>query len=51
MKKLFVVAILFCCALTANAQVKKYVGIVRQKYYPAQEEFLTELSDNLKRNG
>ena len=44
MKKLFAAALLCCSALAANAQVKNYVGIVRQKYYPAQEEFLKDLS-------
>lgn len=51
MKKLFAAALLFCSALAANAQVKNYVGIVRQKYYPAQEEFLKDLADSLKRSG
>ncbi len=51
MKKLLVAAFALFCAVAANAQVKNYVGIVRQKYYPAQEEFLKDLSDSLKRNG
>ena len=48
MKKLLVAAFALFCAVAANAQVKNYVGIVRQKYYPAQEEFfkiVEELAD------
>lgn len=51
MKKLFVAALAFCCSVAANAQVKNYVGIVRQKYYPAHETFLKDLADSLNQRG
>ncbi len=49
--KLFVVAISFYCSVVVNAQVKKYVGVVRQKYYLAHESFLKDLSDSLSKKG
>ena len=51
MKKLFVAAMAFCCAALLNAQVKNYVGIVRQQYYPSHVEFLEDLRDSLKKRG
>ena len=51
MKKLFVAAIAFCCAALLNAQVKNYVCVVRQQYYPSHIEFLEDLRDSLKKRG
>ena len=51
MKKLFVAAMAFCCAALLNAQVKNYVCVVRQQYYPSHIEFLEELRDSLKKRG
>lgn len=51
MKKLFVAAMAFCCAALLNAQVKNYVCIVREQYYPSHIEFLEDLRDSLKKRG
>jgi serine protease Do len=51
MKKLFVAAMAFCCAALLNAQVKNYVCVVREQYYPSHIEFLEELRDSLKKRG
>ncbi|MBR1536648.1 MAG: trypsin-like peptidase domain-containing protein [Treponema sp.] len=51
MKKLISALLSLSFAASLSAQVKNYVGIVREKYYPAQEEFLGELSSSLKSRG
>ena len=51
MKKVLSALLTLSFAASLSAQVKNYVGIVREKYYPAQEEFLQELASSLKAHG
>ena len=51
MKKLSTALLVLFFSSLLSAQVKNYVGIVREKYYPSHEEFLNELADSLKRRG
>lgn len=51
MKKLFVAVLTFCWAALLNAQVKNYVCVVRQQYYPSHIDFLEDLRDSLKKRG
>ena len=51
MKKLFAAAFAVLFASQAFAEVKDYVGVVRQSLYPAYDEFLSELSESLKSRG
>jgi len=51
MKKLFVAVLAFCWAALLSAQVKNYVCVVREQYYPSHIEFLEELRDSLKKRG
>ena len=50
MKKFLAVALLFL-SFEIFAQVKNYVGIVREQYYPAHTEFLEKLRDYFKKEG
>lgn len=51
MKKILsgVLALFMCLGL--SAQVKNYVGVVREKHYASFDEFLTELAASLKNSG
>lgn len=51
MKKIISALLTLSFAASLSAQVKNYVGIVREKYYPAHEEFLKELAASLKGRG
>ncbi|WP_027727561.1 S1C family serine protease [Treponema sp. C6A8] len=51
MKKIISALLTLSFAAALSAQVKNYVGIVREKYYPAHEEFLKELASSLKGRG
>ena len=51
MKK-FVTSIFALMLATAlSAQIKQYIGIVREKHYPSVDEFLDDLASNLKSRG
>lgn len=52
MKKIILAAVTALAIVsTASAQVKNYVGVVREKHYKAFDEFLDELASNLKNRG
>lgn len=51
MKKLVIFFLSTFLSFALSAQVKKYVGIVREKHYPALDEFLEELGTSLKKRG
>ena len=51
MKKIITAVLAFFCAALISAQVKNYVCIVRQQYYPSHVEFLQDLRDSLKKRG
>ena len=52
MKKMFVAAaVALAISFGLSAQVKNYVGIVREKHYPSVDEFLDELASSLKTRG
>ncbi|WP_191017382.1 S1 family peptidase [Treponema zioleckii] len=51
MKKLFVAIVFFVVCTGVFAQVKNFVGIVRESHYPEFDDFLSDLSKNLKARG
>ena len=51
MKKLFVATFAFLFGSLLSAQVKNYVGIVRETHYPEYDDFLSELASSLKSRG
>ena len=52
MKKKFVAtALALFITIGLSAQVKSYVGIVREKHYPSVDEFLDDLASSLKASG
>ncbi|MCR5725504.1 MAG: serine protease [Treponema sp.] len=51
MRKIFLAAAALLIALPAFSQIKNYVGVVREQYYPAHTEFLKDLSATLKNRG
>ena len=51
MKKNLTVAFAFMLVSALSAQIKQYVGIVREKHYPSVDEFLDELASSLKSRG
>ncbi len=51
MKKFFMVFAAFLAGSLLWAQVKNYVGVVRQNIFPESKEFLEGLRDDLKKRG
>lgn len=51
MKKFVTTIFAFLLAAALSAQMKQYVGIVREKHYPSVDEFLDELASSLKSRG
>lgn len=51
MRKKWLVILLSLVCANLHAQVRNYIGIVRQQYYPNHVKFLEELRDSLKDKG
>ena len=51
MKKFVTSIFAFMLVAGLSAQVKKYVGIVREKHYQSVDEFLDELASSLRSRG
>lgn len=49
--KLLAGSIFFLSALTLNAQVKSYVGVIREQLYPESISYLEGLKEDLKNDG
>ena len=51
MKKLFTAVCALMLSFSLHAQVKNYIGIVRETHYKSYDDFLEDLSTYLKKNG